>query len=253
MKEKNIYPNQKALEEIERLSKISINNNPTPWDMDSTDGVTKISFLNSRSLLNKFDNIKIDVNLHKSDVIVLAETWIPKDAEQLNYYDLQNYQAILNNCGKGKGLAVYYKQDFQHTCDLNEENISITKIESSEIDVIVIYRSQNGSFSMLINNLQDLINFEKTTLVIGDINVCSMEKPHNKLAIYLKNEGFKQIVKKATHINGGHIDHAYVMNKGNYEKEPCIEIVPKYYSDHDALCISWKKRNQSIDIDNNQN
>ena len=30
--EKKIYPNQKALEEIERLWKVSINSNPTPWE-----------------------------------------------------------------------------------------------------------------------------------------------------------------------------------------------------------------------------
>ena len=52
----------------------------------------------------------------------------------------------------------------------------------------------------------------------------------------------KQIVKKSTHTDGGHIDHAYIMNKGNYEAKLYIEIIPRYYSDHDALCITWKKK-----------
>ena len=47
--------------------------------------------------------------------------------------------------------------------------------------------------------------------------------------------------KKATHIEGSHIDHTYILNKGNYEMEPNIELAPKYYSDHDALCISKYK------------
>ena len=60
--EKKIYPNQKALEEIERLWKVYLNSNPTPWDKEATIGVTKISFLNTQSMINKFDNDKY-VNL----------------------------------------------------------------------------------------------------------------------------------------------------------------------------------------------
>ena len=240
--EDKIYPNQKALLEIERLWEVSMNNNPTEWENDATDGVTKISFLNTRSLVNKFNNIKFDLNLRQSDLLVLGETWIPPNEEKCKHYKLENYEAHLNSAGRGKGLAVFYKQHFQHTVDLNEDNISMTKMESKDIDVIAIYRSQDGSLRTLINNLKDIINLDKTTLIIGDMNVCSMEKPNNKLFIFLKENSFKQIVKKATHINGGHIDHAYIRNKGNYETNPYVEIVPKYYSDHDALCISWKKK-----------
>lgn len=75
---KKMYPNIKALDEIERLFINSINNNPSIWDKTAQYDVTKVSFLNSRSLVNKFDNIKMDLSLHQSDVIVLAETWIPE-------------------------------------------------------------------------------------------------------------------------------------------------------------------------------
>ena len=47
--EKKIYPNHRSLEEIRRLWEVSINNNPTSWDEDTTSEVTKISFLNTRS------------------------------------------------------------------------------------------------------------------------------------------------------------------------------------------------------------
>ena len=65
--------------------------------------------------------------------------------------------------------------------------------------------------------------------------------PGNELRKNLENKKFKQIIKKATHIDGGYINHAYVLNLGNFEETPNIEIIPKYYSDHDAICISWKK------------
>ena len=116
----------------------------------------------------------------------------------------------------------------------------MTRIESFDIDVIAIYRSQAGNLKTLINNLQDLINLDKTTLIIGDMNICQLEHPKNKLCTYLAEKSFKHLIKEATHIYGGHIDPAYIMNKGNYEAEPDVEIFPKYYSDHDALCITLK-------------
>ena len=47
--------------------------------------MTKISFLNTQSLLNKFDCIKLDLNLNQSDVIILAETWIAQNEEEYKY------------------------------------------------------------------------------------------------------------------------------------------------------------------------
>ena len=127
--EDKIYPNQKALLEIERLWEVSMNKNPTEWENDATDGVTRISFLNTRSVVNKF-NIKFDLNLCQSDLLVLGETWIPPNEDKCKHYKLENYEAHLNSAGRGKGLAVFYKQHFQHTLDLNEDNISMTKMES---------------------------------------------------------------------------------------------------------------------------
>ena len=73
------------------------------------------------------------------------------------------------------------------------------------------------------------------------MNVCNKKTPNNKLKSFLEEKLFIQIVNQATHIEGGHLDHAYVRSVGNFEDVPYIELIPKYYSDHDALCISWKK------------
>ena len=77
-----IDPNKKALEEIVRLWDVSINNNPTPWDNDASDEVTKISFLNTQAIQNIIVCIKLDLNLHQSDVIILAETWVAQNEEE---------------------------------------------------------------------------------------------------------------------------------------------------------------------------
>ena len=75
------------------------------------------------------------------------------------------------------------------------------------------------------------------------MNICNIDKPRNHLKTFLKDNKFKQIVYAATHINGGHIDHGYFLN---YEETPEIVSLPKYYSDHDSLCISLKKAYQDI-------
>ena len=50
--------------------------------------------------------------------------------------------------------------------------------------------------------------------------------------------GFEQIVTEATHIHGGALDHIYI-NKGcTAGFKTSLEIIPKYYSDHDSLCLA---------------
>ena len=237
-----MYPNHKALDEIERLEQISINNNPTSWDKEATHDVTKISFLNTRSLVNKFDNIKSDLSLQQSNFIILAETWIPTNTSKSEQYQLKNFESHLNNSGRGKGLAIFYTQDIHHIEDDNSENISISKMTSEDLDIISVYRSKDGCLKKLVNKLQDIINYSKTTVIIGDMNICNKENPNNLLQTHLIDKSFKPIINEATHLGGGHIDHAYILNRGNFEDNPDVEIVPKYYSDHDSICISWRKK-----------
>ena len=52
-----IRQNPAALAEIERLISVSMNNNPSDWD-DGNASKLRMSFLNCRSMKNKFENIK---------------------------------------------------------------------------------------------------------------------------------------------------------------------------------------------------
>ena len=115
------------------------------------------------------------------------------------------------------------------------------------MDVIAVYRSKDGCVVKLTGILQDIINFSKSTLIIGDFNICNKKMPQNELKKFLEERKFKQIINFATHIEGGHLNHAYILNIGRFEALPTVEIIPKYFSDHDAICISWRKvASQSI-------
>ena len=243
--EDNIKPIKKALDEIKRLQDVSINNNPTSWEVEMKSNVRKVSYLNTRSIVRKFANITSDLSLQQSDILILAETWTQGNKDSPSKYQLRDYNTHLNSTGKGRGLAVFSKPNYKKVKDHNEKNIDITKIESKDFDVIAIYRSENGCLDSLISKLQEIINYSKSTLVVGDMNICNKKMKKNKLRTFLEDKTFKHIVNKATHIDGGHINHAYIMNVGNFEETPDIELIPKYYSDHDAICISWKKVNPS--------
>ena len=97
-----IYPSQAALEEIKRLLSVSVNRNQTPWEAEDN-SKTKLSFLNCRSIKNKFENIREDKCLLKSDVMILMETWLEPEDRNVEYL-LQDYQANFISQGKGKGI-----------------------------------------------------------------------------------------------------------------------------------------------------
>ena len=93
----------------------------------------------------------------------------------------------------------------------------------------------------LISYLEDLINEEKTTIIGGDLNICVLKQPNNILTDGLKENGFKQIVTKATHIEGGLIDHVYIKQGPSIKFSWVLEDFPKYYSDHDGLGLTlWE-------------
>ena len=75
-------------------------------------------------------------------------------------------------------------------------------METEDLYIISIYRSNDGLLSTLV---QENLNTSKSTVVIGDMTNSNQKKPANELRDYLKHKKFKQIIKKATHLDGGHI------------------------------------------------
>ena len=49
---------------------------------------------------------------------------------------------------------------------------------------------------------------------------------NNELRKFLEDKNFKQVVNKATHIEGGHLNHVYIMNIRDFVETPYIEIIP---------------------------
>ena len=161
-----LYVDTKALGEVRRLEENSINNNPSPWDKEDQ-GVTKIVFLNARSIKNKFRMIETDQNLQKADAILLSETWIE---EGTHNYILGDYHCSFNGGGRGQGTAVFYREEFKVETEIEEDRVNITKLSRENLDIIAIYRSSNGKMETLLKHIKSLINMKKMTIVGGDLN-----------------------------------------------------------------------------------
>ena len=233
LKSSKIRVDPKVLSEVKRMEEVSVNRNPTIWNT-SVPG-TRVSYLNVRSLRKHMEDVRQDFVFKRSDLICIEETWV-EPGEDENVYQLEGYTTHLNSQGRGKGLAIYIKKNkFRHVMDLKSPNMQITKVTSENMDVISVYRSQEEPFLSLKNQVEALIDPNKTSLVVGDFNFC-YKTSQNEFSSFMSKSKFNQLVEAATHIEGGLLDHAYLKCVGN-QREATVELCSNYYSDHDTVTV----------------
>ena len=117
--------------------------------------------------------------------------------------------------------------------------MQLSKFISQAIDIVVIYRSQNGNHNDLIKNLNTLKIRDKPQLIIGDFNFCFQEGSLNPTLKYLQDNEFNQLIQEATHIEGNLLDQAHVRYLRSTNKY-IVEVQSKYYSDHKGLAVVVK-------------
>ena len=190
------------------------------------------------NLVHNYKDIVCDQTLQMSSIIALSETWLEKGAE----IQIDGYTAHFNNIGPGKGLAIYIKDErFKPTLTVNHEKMQITKLESQFIEFISLYRSAQGNSTELMQHIKNMIKEDKATLITGNFNICYNNHRSNKITKFLETNGFIQLGKEPTHIQGGQIDHIYFKSGKNIHANPSIYRYSPYYSDHDALCVTISK------------
>ena len=91
----------------------------------------------------------------------------------------------------------------------------------------------------IVDKLEQMIDMEQPTIITGDFNVCLQREARNLVTTALLDLGFQQHVKSPTHIRGGIIDHAYTRDPSLQLSNIHLTQYSPYYSDHDALCMSF--------------
>ena len=108
--ENKITTDKEAKKQLAIMKAKSVNVNPPVWEKKYGQSL-RICFLNIHSIRDKIDDIRADPILSYSDLIIFAETWLEKESQDDDpFLQLNKYKLFLNCFGKGKGLAVYYKE-----------------------------------------------------------------------------------------------------------------------------------------------
>ena len=226
----------------------SLNENPGVWDKITNNTIRVVS-LNISRLKPHMEDLKNDSTILKADIIHLGETWVTTDPlfEQYGFtmdqvksdlFQLEGFTADFVSVGKGRGIVTYSRGNFLHEEDKKEKDYQMTKFRAPNADSIHVYRSAEGSQQSVVENLNQLIEPERLTVITGDFNICLDKKPDNQITSFLCGRGFKQLVTSPTHKAGGRIDHAYIWDPNTELSDSSMTQYCPYYSDHDALCLT---------------
>ena len=236
--EAKIRTSRIGLAELERLESISYNESPSPWYTLSSNDRIKIASLNCAGLAPHYIDVLADEKLLNADIIHLVETSI-ENTEESQKLNIQGYQSHFINVRRGRGIVTYFKlQMFTHEDDFVAPSMQVTKFSSHNLDMLNVYRSSDGNSLELLNIITEMLTGGKPTLITGDFNICMLNHGKNRMSKGLVENGFHQMIREATHIRGGHIDHVYWKDDDHVWTEPHLELYCPYYSDHDASLIT---------------
>ena len=120
------------------------------------------------------------------------------------------------------------------------ETMSMLFARFQLFDLLSVYKfAEVSCIDEFTGQILEYIDLSRPVILIGDINIDLLKQPNNKFSKQLKDLGFVQLVKEATHISGGLLDHLYVYFPQDRHCE-LFKIHPLYYSDLDALCCIIK-------------
>ena len=236
--ESKFYASSKALVELERLESMSANKNPTAWE-DHHEWSLKIASLNCHSLRDKIEDLRRDEILLYANIICLTETWLLVGAEEESLR-IPGFRLHVNSIGRGKGIATYGALMLDDAYfDIKREKVQMTRLMTPALDVISIYRSQGAKNVDVAQDISQIIREGTPTIICGDLNLCYLTNRENEVTNVLKRLGFIQLVREASHLQGGHLDHVY-SNLDHSLFNVSVQMYSPYYTyyDHDGFLIT---------------
>ena len=217
-----------AMDELERMNQVSRGNKQISHN--------SVISCNIRSIKKNFENFKTASATKYALVMCLQETWLDPLIAECNLFEIQNWKQHTNSVGRGKGIATFYRNSFVWDIDVTEERYQMTKITSSSLDIINVYRSAGANDTEFLEDLCGLASSGNQTLIVGDFNICFLSDTSSPVFKELRNIGFKQIVKNPTHMEGRLIDLVFFRSQDTgiaYE----VKQQAQYYTDHDLIEI----------------
>ena len=215
--------------------------------------------INARSLINKFDEIKLFLSTHKWDLILVSETWFNNINEE--EFSLDNYNLFYSNRvdKTGGGSAIYVQTN------IKAEQISLFEFTTAEAVFLKINRDNEKSYLIIQiyrapkNNLEFLSELEHClveasklkliTFIAGDFNadLFSMSQSNFNGSFFslMCSFGFLPTISKATRVSNSSvtlIDNIFcndisVINESG--------VIKTDFSDHFSIFSSLNLKSQN--------
>lgn len=231
-------------------------------------GSFKIFHANVRSLCKNFDNLLAHLQnvSHHYDIIVLTETWLNENSEQL--FKIPGYESIsLNRTGRGGGIRVYAMEGLITQCcteftaifDTHESLfLRITLKNAFSFVLGCLYRPPSYSipqFCEFLHNeiLSNRLVLNSNCIFIGDFNI-DLLNAENYLSIqtfcdYMAEGGFTQLINEPTRVNNeglatSLLDHIWV----NFDKVSYSGLVDSPFTDHIPIELHLKVKADNFTV-----
>lgn len=219
--------------------------------------VINIIHQNIRSMRQNFDSFLVELSSWDKfpEVIILSEIWV-KNIE-LQLYSLPNYKLFANtNEGyRAGGIAVYIANEINNfECEnLSFRTADCLKIKLNIFDsvfyIVAIYRLQDYSINMFVNELQDFFskrnNFKmsENIIFIGDVNIDILKQDNNEVEFYkivMASEGFESLINVPTRVTVGTcscIDHVFARPASSNKVGCESTVIRNNVTDHYTIVV----------------
>ena len=230
---KKVYCSSLAKTEVRKLEKRALALKETEWSSNKL-GSVKISTINANSLHQHYKDMMKDGFITQSDIICIQETWLTENIKDES--DMFHHYYINK---KNEGIALLTKMLPVAVKTYESDLCSIIKATYDDFVILNVYRfSSTSKIDQFTLELIDFIDVAKTVLIVGDFNMNIM-KISNSFTKVLEEDfegvGFKQLVARPTHQEGGLIDHIYFLSTKNSCK--FYESYPVFWSDHNCQTV----------------
>ena len=219
----------------------------------------KIVQLNTRSITNKLDQIRLMMHKKSTDILAITETWLDNSWTD-NELVITGYNLFRRDrkTAQGGGIIVYTHNSLsaERRSDVESGQIEQISIEFKQFRCAPIllscfYRPPDSTVSLfdILANIVDSIAAEiKEVHIVGDFNVDLIKKSssESKQILHLMEyQGFQQMVKTPTRITENSstlIDHHYCSHP-----EHVLSITSPVFglSDHNPT-ILVRKQNANL-------
>ena len=170
----------------------------------------------------------------QAEVVCMQETWVTSDTNE--EYEIDGFSKHFNSVGAGKGIATFFKSGYNFEKDVTNQMYQMTQIRSATQDIINVYRSSGAPTMPFLEDLKNIFDVNRETLIIGDFNVCFESENDHSIFKTLLNQGFKQLIQHPTHTEGRTIDLVFIFSPNTLSVFSVDQQAP-YFTDHDILKV----------------